>query len=118
MRISCLLAQYRIQIKHFNPAMLYNILCTSKNSELLCCGAIKAVATKYMFYKYLHTGISCGLPPKGIGTQDTAPANLLYQDTYNYSCLPGYETNDDITTECLANGSFSLEITPTCISMC
>ena len=98
--------------------MLFSILCTSKNSESLCGSEIKVVATRYLFNKYLHTGISCGILPKGIGTQDTAPANLQYQDTYNYSCLTGYETNDDITTECLADGSFSLENPPTCISMC
>ena len=59
--------------------------------------------------------ISCGVPVNG-GNTETPTVSLLYQDTYNYSCLTGYETNDDITTECLADGSLSLDSPPTCTS--
>ena len=60
--------------------------------------------------------ISCGIPPTGINTRSVPQVQLLFQDTYNYSCVTGYETNDDITTECLANGSLSLANLPNCKS--
>ena len=60
--------------------------------------------------------ILCGAPPNGTNTQAVPQVSLLYQDTYNYSCLTGYETNDVITTECLSNGSLSLDSPPTCTS--
>ena len=57
----------------------------------------------------------CGIPPGGVNT--ITPTNsLLYQDTYNYTCLSGYETKDDITTECLADGFLSLKTPPACTS--
>ena len=58
----------------------------------------------------------CGVPSYGTNTQLVPQVSLSYQDTYNYSCLTGYETNDDITTECLANGSMSLDGAPACSS--
>ena len=61
-------------------------------------------------------GAPCGIPPNGTNTQPVPQVSLLYQDTYNYSCLAGYETNDNITTECLADGSWSLESLPNCTS--
>ena len=62
------------------------------------------------------TEISCGIPLDGINTQTIPQVNLLHQDTYNYSCLAGYETNDNITTECQADGSWSVESSPNCTS--
>ena len=52
--------------------------------------------------------MSCGVPPDGINTQEVPQVSLLYQDTYNYSCLTGYETDTDTVTECLSNGTLSL----------
>ena len=66
--------------------------------------------------KTIFTEISCGIPPDGINTQTIPHVNLFYQDTYNYSCLSGYETNDNITTECLADGSWSVESPTNCTS--
>ena len=59
--------------------------------------------------------ISCGIPPS---TNNISPPNvsLLYQDTYNYTCLTGYTTTGNVDTECLANGSFSLVDLPECSS--
>ena len=59
--------------------------------------------------------ISCGVPPVGVKT-DVPSGILLYQGSYNYSCLDGYETKDRVTTECLANGSLSLDNPPNCTS--
>ena len=66
----------------------------------------------------LYLEISCGVPPDGTNTIVTSSISLVYQDSYNYTCIDGYETNDDITTECLADGSLSLETPPTCTSKC
>ena len=59
--------------------------------------------------------ISCGVPPVGVKT-DVPSVSLLYQDSYDYSCLDGYETTDRVTAECLANGSLSLDNPPNCTS--
>ena len=59
---------------------------------------------------------SCGIPPNLPNTQPVPQIQLLYQDTYNYSCSMGYETNDDIITECLANGSLSSDNLANCES--
>ena len=60
--------------------------------------------------------IKCGIPPNGTNTQTVPQVSLSYQDTYNYSCLTGHVTNDNITTECLANGSLSVDSPPNCTS--
>ena len=60
--------------------------------------------------------VSCGIPPNLPNTQLVPQVQLLYQDTYNYSCSVGYETNDDIITECLANGSLSIDNLANCES--
>ena len=52
--------------------------------------------------------MSCGVPPDGTNTQEVPQVSLLYEDTYNYSCLAGYETDYGTVTECLANGTLSL----------
>ena len=66
-------------------------------------------------FHYCFAIVSCGVPATGSNTE-TPTVSLLYQDTYNYSCLTGYETNDNITTECLADGSLSLDSSPNCTS--
>ena len=60
--------------------------------------------------------VSCGIPPNLPNTQPVPQIQLLYQDTYNYSCSMGYVTNNDITTECLANGSLSIDNLANCES--
>ena len=69
----------------------------------------------FLFIDSFFAAIICGVPPTG-GNTETPTVSLLYQDTYNYSCLTGYETNDNITTECLADGSLSLDSSPNCTS--
>ena len=69
----------------------------------------------HLFINSFFAEISCGVPANGSNTE-TPTVSLLYQDTYNYSCLTGYETNDNITTECLADGSLSLDSSPNCTS--
>ena len=68
-----------------------------------------------LFINSFFAEISCGVPANGSNTE-TPTVSLLYQDTYNYSCLTGYDTNDVITTECLADGSMSLDSPPFCTS--
>ena len=63
----------------------------------------------------MYLGISCGVPPAGINTS-VASNSLFYEDSYNYTCLDGFVTNDPVTTECLANGTFSLDNPPSCTS--
>ena len=59
--------------------------------------------------------ISCGIPPSGTNTR-TPSGRIVYQEVYNYVCEEGFETNDFLSTECLANGSFSLVNLPNCAS--
>ena len=66
-------------------------------------------------YCSLLLEVSCGTPPDGVNT-NTPTDSLSYQDTYDYTCLTGYETKDIATTECLADGSFKLKTPPTCTS--
>ena len=60
-------------------------------------------------------GISCGVPPAGDNTE--VPQNsVVFEGTYTYSCLTGYETSDSLTTQCLSDGSWSLATPPACSS--
>ena len=61
-------------------------------------------------------GVSCGIPPAGDNT--VVPQNsVVFEGTYTYSCLTGYETRDSLTTQCLSDGSWSSPA-PTCSSEC
>ena len=62
--------------------------------------------------------VSCGNPPNGIKTE-SVPEDLTlnYLDVWNYTCLPGYETCDEMSTYCQLNGSFSLKQPPNCTGM-
>ena len=71
--------------------------------------------TIHLFIDSFFADISCGVPANGDNTE-TPTVSLLHQDTYYYSCLTGYWTNDSITTECLADGSLSLDSPPNCTS--
>ena len=64
---------------------------------------------------YFTEIIDCGTPPNGTNTVPV-PENLTlsYMDIYNYSCLAGYDTEDDIMAVCLINGSWSIEYPPVC----
>ena len=59
--------------------------------------------------------ISCGRLTKGINTVEPK-RRLSYPETYNYTCITGYVTNDTTTIQCLVNGSLSLANPPTCTS--
>ena len=62
--------------------------------------------------------VMCGTPPNGINTVPVpSSVNLVYQQTYEYMCLPNAELSPpdvNVTTTCLADGSFSLDPLPNC----
>ena len=68
---------------------------------------------KHVWVKF--TEVSCESPPNGIYTELTPQARFLYKDTYNYTCLEGYET-ENVTNVCLPNGSWSLPEAVICSS--
>lgn len=57
----------------------------------------------------------CGIPPNGTNTEIPSDS-IVFQDVYHYVCEEGHETNDSLSTECLANGTFSLVNLPNCSS--
>ena len=61
----------------------------------------------------------CGKPLDGEGTVMVPDAvNLIFDHTYVYSCLPGYEPATpgmDMVTRCDESAQFSLEPLPTCV---
>ena len=59
--------------------------------------------------------ISCRVPPNGNNTE-IPETQLLYQEVYIYRCLTGYTTSENIETECLASGVFTLQTAPNCES--
>ena len=73
----------------------------------------------YIFKKknivFIILVISCGIPPEGDNTAAVPQNSLVYEQSYTYSCLTGYETSDSLTTQCQADGSWSLAA-PTCNS--
>ena len=72
--------------------------------------------TKLNFHIFYTAEVSCGIPMDGINTEAVPQLALFYGDTYNYSCLSGLDTNDDIMTQCQADGTFTLAVPPTCAS--
>ena len=54
--------------------------------------------------------VVCSSPPPGDNTV-SAPEELAvqYQGVYTYTCKFGYDTEDGVTTQCQADGSWSLE---------
>ena len=60
----------------------------------------------------------CGTPPNGTNTVPVpSSVNLVYQQTYEYMCLPNADFSPpdaNVTTTCLADGSFSLDPPPNC----
>ena len=59
--------------------------------------------------------MSCGIPPNGTSTQKVPETSLVYQDVYNYTCLPGFETND-FTSVCQPDRTWSLPNGALCMS--
>ena len=59
--------------------------------------------------------LSCGIPPNGINTEIPSDS-IVYHEVYHYVCEVGHETNNSLSTECLANGTFSLVNPPNCAS--
>ncbi|XP_067947632.1 sushi, von Willebrand factor type A, EGF and pentraxin domain-containing protein 1-like [Watersipora subatra] len=58
--------------------------------------------------------VSCGPIPTIPGIKDIPPGTTLsYPDTYTYECLDGYTTEDEVCTQCLADGTYSIS-PPTC----
>ena len=60
------------------------------------------------------TEVTCGIPPNGTNTLAVLSANFVYQQTYTYTCNIGYNTKESLTTQCLANRSWSLIEGPNC----
>ena len=57
------------------------------------------------------------MPLEGINTlaiPDYLEGGLSYLQTYTYSCLEGFTTNDDICVVCLPNKTLSLLKPPNC----
>ena len=71
---------------------------------------------KHMFHlKNFTIVIECGAPPNGINTVEISPdVTLFYKESYNYSCLEGYDTDEEVITTCLGDSSLSLDPPPTC----
>lgn len=56
----------------------------------------------------MYIAVVCGTPEYGTNTVVVDPTiYLTYGQTYEYTCLPSYTTNDTVEVECLANGQFS-----------
>ena len=96
-------------IQHLNQADI----CIKKHTttHVLNLMDMKLIVTVFL----LFLEISCGVPPAGDNT-NVPSDSLLYQDSYEYTCLDGYETNDTVTTNCLADRSLSLANPPNCTS--
>ena len=54
-------------------------------------------------------GVTCPPVPSGMYTS-YVPENLTLNalESYTYSCIDGYATDDDLCTVCLSNGSLSI----------
>ena len=66
--------------------------------------------------KFLYiAAVVCGTPPDGNNTV-MMPFGLVlaYLDTYTYTCLEGYSTDDELCTVCLPDGTLSLAEPPIC----
>ena len=62
--------------------------------------------------------IDCGFPPNGTNTVPVNTSSIETTDGsfYNYTCLDGYETNDNLTSKCVS-GNWSLNPLPNCTGM-
>ena len=87
----------------------YGRYCCESFSNNYSCNSCNINVSMFKKIIIFFLEISCGVPPNGTNTIVTS-ISLLYQNTYNY------ETNGLIHTECLANGSLSLEHPPNCTS--
>ena len=53
--------------------------------------------------------------PPGVNTEDVPETLILSSfQTYVYSCLPGYFSEDLMAVTCLPNGSLSMDYGPNC----
>ena len=61
--------------------------------------------------------IICPAPKPGINTveiPDVVLDGLFHLESYTYSCIDGFVTNDDLCTVCLQDGMLSLDKAPLC----
>ena len=57
---------------------------------------------------HVITAITCPVPENGAFTEDVpADLNLTYLDTYTYSCMEGYVTDDELVVVCQSDGELS-----------
>lgn len=61
-------------------------------------------------------GVRCGIPPDGAFTREVPQEVLVYQERFTYTCVTGYVTDEPTTTECQADGTFTLTTPPECSS--
>ena len=76
--------------------------------------------TKWLRLNAYSAEIICEAPQAGGNTElipsEIAQSGLAYLETYTYTCLSGYETEDELCTVCMPNGMLSLEYSPNCTS--
>ena len=54
------------------------------------------------------TAATCSIPENGEFTEDVpADLNLAYLDTYTYSCIEGYTTDDELVVVCQSDCELS-----------
>ena len=59
--------------------------------------------------------VYCREIPPGVNTTDVPETLILSAfQTYIYSCLPGYFSDDLLAVTCLPNGSLSMDYGPNC----
>ena len=64
-------------------------------------------------------GYSCNIPPGGPNTQPVErDRRISAMMEYVYHCLPGYNTTDPRTAQCMPNGEISLSSPPNCTGKC
>ena len=97
---------------------IYGTLRTPANDYLLPEMFSKDLQTavKYIFLSKFAE-ILCKGPPEGVNVKEI-PSNiadgLSYLQLYQFSCLPGYETNDTMSVFCQPDGMLSLSTGPNC----
>ena len=63
---------------------------------------------------FVLTEVTCDAPSNGTNTNPVPNERLTAQESYTYSCLDGYVTNDTLCTVCQLNGELSVP-PPVCV---
>ena len=63
----------------------------------------------------LFIEVICGTPADGVNTMMVPDdLHLCYEESYIYSCIVGYETDEEVVTSCRYDGNWTLLTPPTC----